>query len=141
MLSLGPQNVTIPALAGESLRVARIELLQAGLQLGEVTSYSVTGSSADTIMQQSPAPGTPATSLSVDLLVSQGEAPPAYVMPWLVGMQQTEVDRLISSAGLKPPKTTYAPSPQWPKGAVVDQTPGQGSKVTNDTPMEFVVAQ
>src|SRR5215831_6428841 len=33
VLSLGPQNVTIPALVGESLRVARIQLLQAGLQL------------------------------------------------------------------------------------------------------------
>src|ERR1019366_5021820 len=40
VLSLGPQNVTIPALAGVSLRIARIQLLQSSLQLGEVTSYS-----------------------------------------------------------------------------------------------------
>src|SRR5580658_1201864 len=39
VLSLGPQNVVTPSLVGESLRVARIQLPQAGLQLGEVTAY------------------------------------------------------------------------------------------------------
>src|ERR1700680_4349785 len=34
VLSLGAQNVITPGLVGESLRVARIQLLQVGLQLG-----------------------------------------------------------------------------------------------------------
>ena len=55
---------------------------------------------------------------------------PAYVMPWLVGMPLAEADRLLSSGGLKLAKTTYTPSAQWPKGTVIEQTPDQGSKVT-----------
>src|SRR6266853_2093414 len=51
VLSLGPQNVTIPALVGESLRVARIQLLQSGLQLGEVTSFAVPIAEGDSILQ------------------------------------------------------------------------------------------
>src|ERR1700687_1063256 len=41
VLSLGPQNVVVPAVEGDSLRIARIQLLQAGLQVGGVTSISV----------------------------------------------------------------------------------------------------
>jgi beta-lactam-binding protein with PASTA domain len=141
VLSLGPQNVTIPELAGESLRVARIQLLQAGLQLGEVTSYAVPNLPADTVVQQNPLSGTRAASLRVNLLVAQGDPQAAYLMPWLVGMQLPDADRLISSGGLKLAKTTYVPSPQWPKGTVIEQTPDLGSKVTSDTPIELVVAQ
>lgn len=57
VLSLGAQNVTTPSLMGESLRVARIQLLQAGLQLGEVTTVATaTATMSDTILQQTPAP-------------------------------------------------------------------------------------
>jgi eukaryotic-like serine/threonine-protein kinase len=141
VLSLGPQNVTVPSLTGESLRVARIQLLQSGLQLGEVTSYSSPDLQGDTILQQSPPPGTRAASLRVNLLVTQSMPQPAYVMPWLVGMQLTDADRLASSGELKFAKVTYATSPQWPKGTVIEQAPDQGSKVGNDTSIELVVAQ
>jgi beta-lactam-binding protein with PASTA domain len=48
---------------------------------------------------------------------------------------------LISSGGLKIAKITDAASPQWPKGTVIEQTPGQGSKVSGDSAIEIVVAQ
>ena len=141
VLSLGPQNVTIPELEGDSLRVARIQLLQAGLQLGEVTSLLVPNLPADSVVQQNPLSGTLATNLRVNLLVAQANPPIAYVMPWLVGMQLPDADRVISSGGLKMAKTTFAPSPEWPKGTIIEQTPGFGAKVSSDTPIELVIAQ
>jgi serine/threonine-protein kinase len=141
VLSLGPQNVTAPSLTGESLRVARIQLLQVGLQLGEVTAYASPAAMSDTILQQTPKPGARATSPRVDLLVAQETSPPAYVMPWLVGMPLPDADRLLTSSGLNLAKTTYVPSPQWPKGTVTEQTPAQGSKITRDSTIEMVVAQ
>src|SRR5579871_6813948 len=121
VLSLGSQNVNTPSLVGESLRVARIQLLQVGLQLGEVTTIAAPASMSDTILQQTPLPGSRAASPRVDLLVAQGDTPPAYVMPWLVGLSLPEADRLLSSAGLKLAKTTMAAAPEWPKGAVTQQ--------------------
>jgi eukaryotic-like serine/threonine-protein kinase len=141
VLSLGQQNVTIPALIGESIRVARIQLLQAGLQLGEVTSYTAPAALSDAVLQQSPSSGTRATSPRVDLLVAAAEPPPAYIMPWLVGMSLPEADRLLSTRGLKLSKATYAASPQWPKGVVIEQRPDLGSKITSDSAIELVVAQ
>jgi serine/threonine-protein kinase len=142
VLSLGAQNVTAPSLVGESLRVARIQLLQAGLQLGEVTAVSAPNSAmSDTILQQTPAPGAKAASPRVDLLVAQGDMPAAYVMPWLVGMSLPEADHLITSSGLKLPKTTYVAAPEWPKGAVTQQTPEPGTKITSDSDIEIVAAE
>jgi beta-lactam-binding protein with PASTA domain len=141
VLSLGPQNVTTPSLVGESLRVARIQLLQVGLQLGEVTTYTAPATLSETILQQTPLPGTRAASPRVDLLVAQGESPAPYIMPWLVGMPLPDADRLLASAGFKLSKTTFIPSAQWPKGAITEQTPEPGSKITTDTSIEMVVAQ
>ena len=141
VLSLGSQNVVTPSLIGESLRVARIQLLQVGLQLGEVSTYSAPATQADSILQQSPLPGTRAASPRVDLLVAQGETPATYVMPWVVGLSLPEADRLLTSSGLKLAKTAYVPAPQWPKGAVTEQTPEPGSKIANDSDIQMVVAQ
>jgi serine/threonine-protein kinase len=141
VLSLGAQNVTTPSLTGESLRVARIQLLQVGLQLGEVTAYASPAALSDTILQQTPHPGERAINPRVDLLVAQEAAPPSYAMPWLVGMPLPDADRLLSSAGIKLSRTTMAASDQWPKGAVTTQTPGPGSKINSDSEIELVVAQ
>jgi beta-lactam-binding protein with PASTA domain len=141
VLSLGPQNVITPSLIGETLRVARIQLLQIGLQLGEVTTYAAPAPLTDTILQQSPLPGTRAGSPRVDLLVAQGEPPATYVMPWVVGLALPDADRLVTSSGLKLAKTTFVPASQWPKGAVTEQKPEPGSKISGDSDIEMVVAQ
>jgi beta-lactam-binding protein with PASTA domain len=141
VLSLGPQNVMTPGLVGGSLRVARIQLMQAGLQLGEITSYVAPDVGGDTVLQQNPTSGTRAASPRVDMLVATDQPPTGYVMPWLVGMPMPDADHLLSSGGLKLTKTTFSPSPQWPKGTVIAQTPDQGSKVTSDSPIEIIVAQ
>jgi beta-lactam-binding protein with PASTA domain len=141
VLSLGPQNVTVPTLTGESIRVARIQLLQSGLQLGEVTQLSGQASVSDAVLEQSPSAGTRATTPRVDLLVAEAPPPPAYVMPWLVGMPFPDADHLLSSGGLKISKLTFTASPQWPKGTVIEQSPEQGSKITADSAIDLVVAQ
>jgi beta-lactam-binding protein with PASTA domain len=141
VLSLGPQNVMVPELEGDSLRVARIQLLQVGLQVGEVTALPVPNLPPDSVVQQNPPSGTRAASLRVNLLVAQNSPPVAYVMPWLVGMQLPDADRLISSGGLKMAKTTFTASPEWPKGTVIEQVPGLGGKVTSETPIELTIAQ
>lgn len=141
VLSLGTQTVPTPSLVGESLRVARIQLPQVGLQLGEVTAVPAPTAVSDTILQQTPLPGTKAPSPRVDLLVVQAEPPASYVMPWMVGMSLPEADRLLASSGLKLAKTTYMPSPQWPKGAVTEQSPEPGTKITSESAIEMVVAQ
>jgi beta-lactam-binding protein with PASTA domain len=38
-------------------------------------------------------------------------------------------------------KTNFSSSPEWPKGTVIEQSPGLGAKVTSETPIELTIAQ
>jgi beta-lactam-binding protein with PASTA domain len=62
-------------------------------------------------------------------------------MPWLVGMALPDADRLMTSSGLKLAKTVFTPAPQWPKGAITEQMPEPGTRITSDSVIEMVVAQ
>jgi eukaryotic-like serine/threonine-protein kinase len=142
VLSLGPQKVTIPELRDRSLRGAQVELLRGGMQLGEVSSAYLPGSAPDSITQQYPAPGTTdITGPHVNLLVSLGARPPAYVMPELGGLPVAEARSKLGAAGLKVSKLSPAPSPDATPGTIVGQTPERGQRVDSDTTIELQAAE
>src|SRR5437667_6823418 len=57
VLSLGQRQLQIPLLEGNSLRASRIELLRAGLQVGEVSGVTMPTTPVDTVVIQNPKPG------------------------------------------------------------------------------------
>jgi beta-lactam-binding protein with PASTA domain len=140
VLSLGPQTVKIPALEGQSMRAARIALLQSGLQLGEVTTIYLPGMQPDIVLKQDPPQGTTASSPHVDLLVSSADRQPFYVMPSLVGLEQQEASRTLTAAGLKVTKLNRIALAGAPKGTVVGQNPPGGERIPADTTVELGVA-
>ena len=139
VLSLGQRQLQIPLLEGNSLRASRIELLRAGLQVGEVTGITMPAPPADTVVIQNPKPGTGAATPRVDVLVSQGPREIAYVMPHLVGLNETEAQHRLDIAQLRR-KVNYVTAPQWPHGAVIDQSPLGGARVPASTVIELTVA-
>jgi len=139
VLSLGQRQLTIPSLEGKSLRVSRIELLRARLQIGEVSNPYIPDLPADVVAMQDPRPGSSASSPRVDLLVSAGVREPAYVMPYLVGLNEAEAQRRLSGVVLHP-KIKYEPASQWPHGAITTQNPPAGTKVSLSMPVELTVA-
>jgi eukaryotic-like serine/threonine-protein kinase len=142
VLSLGPQKVTIPRLQDRSLRAAQVELLRGGMQLGEVSSAYLPGDGADTVTEQDPAPGnTEVTGPHVDLLVSLGPRPAAYVMPELTGLPIGEAQSKLGSAGLRLSKLTPEPASDSAAGTVVGQTPARGQRVDSSSTIELQVAE
>ena len=124
------------------MRAAQIEMLREGLQLGEVSSAHLPDYPADAVIEQDPAPGTTdVTGPHVDLLVSLGPQPPAYVMPQLIGMPAAEAESKLNAAGLKVAKLASATVPGAVQGAVIDQTPEHGRRVDANTPIELQVAE
>lgn len=140
VLSLGPLRTPVPQIAGETIRAARISLLQSGLQLGEVTAPYLKGSLPDTVLVQSPPPGAQAGSSHVDLLSPLGPRPEAVIMPFLAGRRGTEAQHELLSAGFANVQVTSVPAPQWPAGTVMDQSPPAGSRLAADAPVELKVA-
>ena len=142
VLSLGAQHVSIPKLADRSLRAARLQLLSDGLQLGEVSSLYLPGAPADFIIDQSPPPGKlGAASPKVDVLVSLGPRPAAYVMPELVGESLGEAERRLTAAGLHSWRVSNSPNPNLAPGTVAAQQPAHGARVEESAEIQLQVAQ
>lgn len=139
VLSLGQRQLQIPALESNSLRVSRITLLRANLQVGEVSELTMPDVPVDTVVMQNPKPGSGAATPRVDVLVSDGPREMAYVMPHLIGLNEADAQRRLDSAGIKR-KVNYVNAPQWPHGAVIDQTPMGGSRLAASSMVELTVA-
>src|SRR6202521_1277938 len=139
VLSLGQRQLQIPLLEGNSLRASRIELLRAGLQVGEVSSIAMPDKPADEVVIQTPRPGTGAATPRVDVLVSQGPHEAAYVMPHFVGMIESDAQRRLDAAGLRR-KVNYVTAPQWPHSSVIDHPPLAGSRLPAASTIELTVS-
>jgi len=139
VLSLGQRQLQIPLLEGNSLRVSRIELLRAGLQVGEVSGVAMADHPVDTVVMQTPKPGAGAATPRVDVLVSQGPRETAYVMPYLIGLNEADAQHRLDMAQLRR-KANYVSAPQWPHGAVIDQSPMGGARIPGSATIELTVA-
>jgi eukaryotic-like serine/threonine-protein kinase len=139
VLSLGQRQLEIPLLEGNSLRASRIELLRAGLQVGEVSEVTMPDEPVDRVVRQTPRPDPGAATPRVDVLVSQGPRDVAYVMPHLVGLNEIDAQRRLDVAGLHR-KVNYVTAPQWPHASVIDQSPLAGSRVSSSATIELTVA-
>jgi beta-lactam-binding protein with PASTA domain len=138
VLSLGQRQLQIPLLEGNSLRASRIELLRAGLQVGEVSGVTMPAEPMDTVVIQNPKPGAGAATPRVDVLVSQGPHDVAYVMPHLIGLSEVDVQHRLDVAQMRR-KVNYVTAPQWPHGAVIDQSPMGGARIPASSTIELTV--
>lgn len=139
VLSLGQRQLEIPSLEGNTLRASRIELLRAGLQMGEVSSLLVADHPPDVVLLQNPKAGLGAATPRVDVLVAASEKEPAYVMPYLIGLNETEVLRRLDQANLRR-KVMYLTAPEWPRGSIMDQEPLAGTRVSAQTEIQLTIA-
>jgi beta-lactam-binding protein with PASTA domain len=62
------------------------------------------------------------------------------VMPFFIGLSETEAQRQLSSAGMRNVKSVPTPSPQWPVGTVIEQSPAAGSRLAMDGQVELKIA-
>jgi serine/threonine-protein kinase len=142
VLSLGPRKLPIPKLEGKSLRVARIELLRSGLQLGAVSGVHLPESEPDLVVRQSPRPGdTGSGSPRVNMLVALGEPATSYVMPDLAGLPLSEAQRQLTAAGLRLASLRILVTPGALRNTVLQQTPARGVRVSPGTGVELQVAE
>lgn len=139
VLSLGQRELEIPTVEGNTLRASRIELLREGLQIGEVSTVSLADKPSDTVLLQNPKPGRGAATPRVDVLVSGGSKEQAYVMPFFLGLNEIDVQHRLDLANLHR-KINYVSAPQWPHGAVIDQTPLAGTRIAAGTEVQLTIA-
>ena len=141
LVSLGPPQVNVPNLLGDSVRAARITAMQRGLTVGEIAVLPWPGD-PDQVVAQDPPPATPEVRTpTVNLLVSGGEAPAVFLCPRFIGQPIAEVRRVVEKNGFKVAQATPTPAEGTAPGTVLTQSPPSGSRIGTDTVFSFEVAQ
>ena len=153
--SLGPQQVTIPDVAGEPEREASINIRRDSLDLGTLAHIDAPGD-PDIVLAQTPPPNAGVDQPRVNLLLSSSvNASTAFVLPSFVGMSFGAANRAAVGLGLKVatiggvPAAVPAPAPApapvvpgqpvvpaapvapvVPSGVVTEQSPESGFKAS-----------
>jgi len=140
VVSLGAKQISVPDLAGQSLRAAQIVVLQRGLTLGVVDAINSDTDDKDRIAAQiPPAEAGFAQSLTMNLLVSAGKRRREYLMPDLTNQNWETVSAEFAGLGLKLGSLDYQSVPELPRGAILKQAPPPGSKLAEGGTVDFEV--
>lgn len=142
VLSTGPATAAIPDVRGASPRQAAFALGKATLRLGTQVQVHSARVPAGRIVSQDPAPGAGSPDhREVDVLVSLGPRPRAYVMPDLRGWPLRQVELVLGTGGIRVGEVREQVVPGMDAGVVASQAPLPGSRVTADTVVSVVVAR
>ena len=138
-ISAGPRSLTIPALIGETERMAQMRVQQNGLELRGVAEIRSAEYAAGSVVAQSPAPQR--TSAQVALLVNRGERGASYVMPDLIGVNGDRAADLLRAKGFRVAVVGEHPYPGVPAGVVLRQRPDGGFQIAPGEPISLEVSR
>ena len=141
LVSLGPPQVDVPNLVGTSARAARITAVQRGLTVGDVAVVAWP-SDPDQVVAQDPPPATPEVRTpALNLLISGGPLPPAFLCPRFIGRPIGEVRGVLEKNGFHVGTVSPVPTDGATKGIILTQSPPAGSKIGPDAVFNFQVTE
>ena len=139
--SLGPQQVTIPDVSGQSERLAAIALRRSNLDLGTLAHLDAPGD-PDMVLAQTPPPNAGVDQPRVSLLLSAPAtgAASAFVLPSFQGMNYSEAYHLGNQLGLHVSAAGDLPQAAAPMPAIAAVTPNGVALDANGQPIAMPVA-
>ena len=140
IISKGAKTILMPNLQGLSIQQARIILEENGLHLRELsTIYSKNIKKEEIIGQSASSGGIITRGAHVDLLVSKGVRPKAYMMLDLKGLSLEDAIFLIEKNNLLLGEIKFCPYEDKPKNVIVSQEPLSGHRVVEGTFVNIII--
>jgi serine/threonine-protein kinase len=140
-VSLGIRETTVPNLVELSYRQADIVLGREGFSKGTTTRVHHASVPRGSVISQDPPSGAAAAEGSrVDLLVSLGPAPEAFVLPDLTGREVREVENLLASRGIRVGSRTVLIDRSVLPSTVLEQDPPPGSRIETGGEVNLVIS-
>jgi eukaryotic-like serine/threonine-protein kinase len=134
----GPALGTVPSVVGLSLNEATAKLQAAGFTA--TTSFVDSNATQNTVVSQSPQPGSPlAKGKGVKLSVSNG--PPQVTVTSVIGYTAQQASQTLTNEGFKVTQQFVSVSDPNQDGVVQSQNPPGGTKADKGSPVTIVVGQ
>jgi serine/threonine-protein kinase len=141
VLSLGPEEVTVPTLVGKPLRNAQILLRQNGLLMGRTVYIHSDQVPMDSVIAQNP-PGESKYSKKgkVDLLLSRGPFEKSYIMPDLIGKKLDLAKKVLEEIGLVVGRVEREVYDGVELDVIISQNPKPGTIIKKENLVNLVVS-
>lgn len=142
VLSLGPQRVEVPELAGKSLPAAQAALSGSGLGLGQILGvFGREDSTPGSVLEQDPDPQSaiaPSTPVNLFLVIAVPRV--RFVMPDLVYRDYDLVRPWFERSGFRFGPVKYERYEGVAAGTILNQFPRPGHPLTKEDAISLVVA-
>lgn len=133
-------TVKVPDLTNLSLRNARIQLVNYGLQVGSISYKS--SRYKNTVLAQSIEVGKEIEKGStINLVISDGLGVKMITVPDLVGKSLTEAQRLIITSGLRIGTYEYVADRSVPINTVIGISPSDKPTLLEGTEIDLIIAE
>lgn len=140
-ISLGTEMIAMPNMVGMQVREARITLMRAGLDIGEITYEYNDTVIRDLIFSQSIPPQVGARPGSlINVVVSRGPTTRYTLMPSLVSLDVEQARTRLENAGLVLGVVRYKEDGGWAPNIVLEQSVAPYAKVAERAAIDVVVA-
>ena len=139
-LSRGKKYIQLPDLRRAALDQARLVLEANGLHTGIISETFYDRLPRQQVIAQEPRPGQmTARGTAVNLLISRGARPEAYVMPDLTGTPFSSAALVLEDLGLTTGSITAANDERFPRNTVISQDPAAGFRVVEGDQVDLTV--
>lgn len=133
-------TVVMPNLVNLSLRNAKLQLQNYGLELGS-TSYE-SSRFKNTILRQSVKAGTRVPKGTVvDLAVSDGLGVKKVPIPDIVGLRLTKAQNALRKVGLRVGETRFQPSKEYEPNVVLGYQPSDQDSLTEGESLRLIISE
>jgi serine/threonine-protein kinase len=140
VLSLGPRALQVPDLVGKTRRQADVLMEGMGLSVGSAASMHSPAPPGEIIAQR-PGAGTAARrDAQVDVLLSLGPRPLAYLMPELRDRSIQDAVQALDDAGLLVAEVSSRQNTDAVPGQVLAQIPLPGTRITQEQGVRLAAA-
>ncbi len=140
-ISLGPQVIQVPNLAGQTAPAAQVTLAAAGLDLGRSVGVIGNRVAAGTVVEQWPPSGQGVPpNAAIDLLVSRETRGETYVMPDLVYRRYEDIRSFFRQRGFRLGSVKYEVYDGIPEGVILRQFPLAGHPLRRHDAIALVVS-
>ncbi len=140
-VSRGREEVEVPNLIGQNIRNSRVLLKNIGLDVGNITYINDENYGIDTIVAQSPIPGSKVSyGKVVDLVVSRGSVDLVKV-PFLEGLNIDNAIKLLRESDLIVGNILYVENQTYLPNTVISQSLKAGDLVKKGTIVDLTVVK
>jgi eukaryotic-like serine/threonine-protein kinase len=138
-VSAGPRAAAVPAVIGDTQRIAEAKLSQGGIAVGPISEIRSDDYPADAVVAQQPPPKSAAGSVA--LLVNRADRGVTYVMPDLIGVNGDRAAEALRQRGFRASVVSSSPYPGIAPGIVLRQNPQSGFQIRPGEPISLEVSK